>query len=106
MFVNLSNHPSTDWGEEQTKSALAYGEIVDVPFPSVPAFCSDKAMQKLAAKALDAVVKAAYPAREVTVHVMGEMTLTYRIVNKLKARGIRCLASTTERKVNDLGDGE
>lgn len=105
-FVNLSNHPSADWGEEQTKTALAYGEIVDVPFPSVPASCSDKAMQKLADKAVGAVVKAAYPAREVTVHVMGEMTLTYRIVSILKARGIRCLASTTERKVNDLGDGE
>ena len=51
-------------------------------------------------------MKAAYPAREVTVHVMGEMTLTYRIVNKLKARGIRCLASTSDRVANDIGNGE
>lgn len=106
VFVNLSNHPSVDWSEEQKKAALAYGGIIDVPFPSVPSSCSDKAMQKLADKAIGAVTKAAYPAREVTVHVMGEMTLTYRIVNKLKARGIRCLASTTNRMTNDLGNGE
>lgn len=106
VFVNLSNHPSADWSEEQKKAALAYGGIIDVPFPSVPSSCSDKAMQKLADKAVGAVGKAAYPAREVTVHVMGEMTLTYRIVNKLKARGIRCLASTSDRVANDLGNGE
>ena len=106
VFVNLSNHPSVDWSEEQKKAALAYGEIVDVSFPSVPSSCSDKAMQKLADKAVGAVVKAAYPAREVTVHVMGEMTLTYRIVNKLKARGIRCLASTSDRVASDIGNGE
>lgn len=106
VFVNLSNHPSADWSEEQKKAALAYGGIIDVPFPSVPSSCSDKVMQKLADKAVGAVGKAAYPAREVTVHVMGEMTLTYRIVNKLKARGIRCLASTSDRVANDLGNGE
>ena len=106
VFVNLSNHPSVDWSEEQKKAALAYGGIIDVPFPSVPSSCSDKAMQKLADKAVGAVAKAAYPAREVTVHVMGEMTLTYRIVNKLKARGIRCLASTSDRVANDIGNGE
>ena len=106
VFVTLSNHPSADWSEEQKKAALAYGGIIDVPFPSVPSSCSDKAMQKLADKAVGAVGKAAYPAREVTVHVMGEMTLTYRIVNKLKARGIRCLASTSDRVANDLGNGE
>lgn len=106
VFVNLSNHPSADWSEEQKKAALAYGGIIDVPFPSVPSSCSDKAMQKLADKAVGAVAKAAYPAREVTVHVMGEMTLTYRIVNKLKARGIRCLASTSDRVANDIGNGE
>lgn len=106
VFVNLSNHPSVDWSEEQKKAALAYGGIIDVPFPSVPSSCSDKAMQKLADKAIGAVTKAAYPAREVTVHVMGEMTLTYRIVNKLKARGIRCLASTSDRVASDIGNGE
>lgn len=106
VFVNLSNHPSADWSEEQKKAALVYGGIIDVPFPSVPSSCSDKVMQKLADKAVGAVGKAAYPAREVTVHVMGEMTLTYRIVNKLKARGIRCLASTSDRVANDLGNGE
>ena len=106
VFVNLSNHPSTDWGEEQKSAASAFGEIVDIPFPSVPSSCNDKKMAKLVKKTVGAVVDVAYPASEVTVHVMGEMTLTYRLVSMLKARGIRCLASTTEREVSDLGDGE
>jgi len=29
---------------------------------------------------------------------MGEMTLTYCIVRMLKEKGIRCIASTSERK--------
>lgn len=106
VFVNLSNHPSADWSEEQKRAARAFGEIVDVPFPSVPSSCNDRKMAKLAKKAVGAVVDVAYPASEVTVHVVGEITLTYRLVSMLKARGIRCLASTSERKVNDLGDGE
>ena len=106
MLVNLSNHPSSDWGEEQKAAALAFGEIVDVPFPSVPSSCSNKYMDKLVKKAIGSILKVAYPACEVTVHVMGEMTLTYKIVSQLKARGIHCVASTSERIVKDLDNGE
>lgn len=106
VFVNLSNHPSSQWSQEQKTAALSYGEIVDVPFPTVPTSCSAKEMEKLAKKTVGNVIEAAYPASKVTVHVMGEMTLTYRVVSQLKARGMRCVASTSQRVVSDLGDGE
>ncbi len=106
VFVNLSNHPSADWDEGQKHAASAYGEIVDLPFPSVPTSCSDKDMDKLVKKTIGSVLKVAYPACEVTVHVMGEMTLTYKIVSQLKARGIHCVASTSERIVKDLDNGK
>ena len=32
------------------------------------------------------------------VHIMGEMNFTYALVNKLKANGIKCVASTTKRE--------
>jgi hypothetical protein len=35
------------------------------------------------------------------VHVMGEMTFTYRLVNHLKANDILCIASTTNRIVEE-----
>ena len=106
VFVNLSNHPSDNWDNTQIAAASVFGEIVDVPFPTVPTLCSDKDMDKLVKKAIGSVLKVAYPACEVTVHVMGEMTLTYRIVSQLKARGIHCVASTSERVVDDIGNGE
>ena len=37
MFINLSNHPSQGWEERQIKAASRYGEIVDWPFPPIPA---------------------------------------------------------------------
>lgn len=106
VFVNLSNHPSAQWSQEQKTAALSYGEIVDVPFPTVPTSCSAKEMEKLTKKTVGNVIEAAYPAGKVTVHVMGEMTLTFRIVSQLKAQGMCCVASTSQRVVSDLGDGE
>ena len=35
MFINISNHPSSDWGTEQISKAKEYGEIVDVTFPEI-----------------------------------------------------------------------
>ena len=33
MFLNLSNHPSANWSQEQTEAAMRlYGEIVDLPW--------------------------------------------------------------------------
>lgn len=36
MLLNLSNHPSSLWCDEQIKAAeTLFGEIVDLPFPQV-----------------------------------------------------------------------
>lgn len=35
VFINLTNHPSKYWGEQQKKEAHKYGAIVDIPFPNV-----------------------------------------------------------------------
>ena len=42
---------------------------------------------------------------QTTVHIMGEMTFTFMVVTRLKELGIRCVASTTERKVTYDSDG-
>ena len=60
----------------------------------------------MAEKTLGKIYQTAYPAREVTIHIMGEMTFTFRLVEKLKAAGIRCVASTSERVVQELSDGK
>jgi len=103
LFVNLSNHPSSTWQPAQLEAAKQYGEIIDIDFPAVDALCMPERVDQLASQyALDIINRGAPTC--ITAHVMGEMTLTFRIVELLKARGIRCVASTTERIVTNLPD--
>ena len=53
---------------------------------------AENTMEEILLKARDA---------DVTVHVMGEMTFTYYLVSLLKAKGITCVASTTERIIEE-----
>ena len=98
IFINLSNHPSSAWDEAQLEAARTYGEIVDMVFPPVPPEADHDEVNCLAEKYVGKIAKLAREAK-VTVHVMGEMTFTYAVVSRLKAMGIACVASTTERIV-------
>ncbi len=103
LFINLSNHPSSTWQPAQLEAAKQYGEIIDIDFPAVDALCLPERVDQLASQyALDIINRGAPTC--ITAHVMGEMTLTFRIVELLKAQGICCVASTTERIVTDLPD--
>lgn len=102
-FVNFSNHPTTRWGKKQLEAALQYGEVVDFPFPVVSPEMNENDMHRLADKYAEQLLKV-YGAKT-TVHIMGEMTFTFMVVTRLKELGIRCVASTTERKVTYNSDG-
>ena len=104
VFINLSNHPSSGWSEEQSAAAGAHGEIVDMAFPVVAPDATHEQVKVLAEQCVTEIL-AQSSGGVTTVHVMGEMTLTYRIVRLLKRRGIRCVASTTERRVTEV-DGK
>lgn len=102
MFINLTNHPSSGWSEEQKRAAKEYGEIIDVSFPEIGPDFTSKEVNELADKVVESIRKMDdYP----VVHVMGEMTMTYAIVSRLKAIGITCIASTTERNIVMMPDG-
>ena len=105
MLINLSNHPSTDWNETQLAEAGKFGEIYDLPFPQIDPTLSPKQINELATQYFLQVQAIASP-REAVVHIMGELTLCYQLVDMLKSLGYTCLASTSERKVKDLGDGK
>ena len=103
MFINLTNHPSFGWSKEQLEAAQQYGEIVDLSFPVVEPGFTSKDVNELADVAVEGILDLdATP----VVHVMGEMTFTYAVVSRLKARGITCLASTTERNTIMTADGK
>jgi CRISPR-associated protein Csx16 len=100
-FVNLSNHPSADWEEAQTRAAHALAErIEDVPFPAVPADADDEAIGTLAQERLARV-----PPETTHALVQGEFTLTVELVRRLQGRGITCVAATSTRNVEEEADG-
>lgn len=105
-FINLSNHPVEQWSKEQKEAAEEYGDIIEILFPQIPSEDDTKKIIKLANKYRGEIYKIAFPAKEVTVHIMGEMTFTYQLVQILQAQGIRCVASCTERHVEEMADGK
>lgn len=103
MFINLSNHPSEGWSEEQLTAAQQYGEIVDVHFPNIEPSFTTSMVNSLADVTIETITALG---KDIVVHVMGEMTFTYAVVSRLKALGITCLASTTERNTITTPDGK
>jgi len=98
MLINLSNHPSTKWSEAQTEAARQFGEVIDLPFPQVDPFGDEAYIAELADTYCSKVLTLAED-NPVSVHLMGEMTFTHALALRLKAVGVGCLASTTERVV-------
>lgn len=99
MFINFSNHRIENWGAEQLVEAQKHGEIVDLPFPNVNPEGGENYIASLTDEYVEKIVSYMQdPAKDV-VHVMGELNLIYSVVTKLKAQGIKCVASTTERQV-------
>src|SRR5699024_4097856 len=95
-LLNLSNHSSTSWPKNQKESAIEkYGSIQDLSFPQIDPGIDEESLTQIVETYLQKI-------REINpkaVHIMGEMTFTYRLVNRLKEIGIPCIASTSERKV-------
>ena len=103
MFINLSNHPTADWSGEQLAAARRYGEVVDLPFPSIAPEYTKEDILQLVEEYVASVLK--MKQGDLTVHVMGEMTFTHNLVNALHEKGIVCVASTTVRNAVMTADG-
>ena len=95
MFINLTNHPSAKWSEEQRKAAEAYGEIVDIAFPQVDEKVSESEIKTLADKYVAEILSMG-EVKDLTVHIMGEHTFCYALIAKLQKEGVRCVASCTK----------
>lgn len=102
LLINFSNHASEKWSEEQMAEATRrFGNIVDFPFPEVNPSADEADIEDLAKKCVEQM-RAMANGTVFAVHAMGEMTLTMAVVETLKNLGITCVASTTERIVNEI----
>ena len=99
LFVNFTNHPSERWDEEQKKSALKYGEIVDIPFPAVAAMADETEVRDLAEEYVSKIMEK----EPCAVLCQGEFCLAYHVINMLKERGVTVLAACSERNVIERG---
>lgn len=104
MLVNFSNHPSLYWDNRQKEASQDFGELIDIPFPKIAPNATGKELRELSLQYVQRIVSLA-STRTITVHIMGEMTFTFMVVTRLKELGIKCVASTTERKTTYSDDG-
>ncbi|NLV39481.1 MAG: CRISPR-associated protein, partial [Bacteroidales bacterium] len=105
--INLTNHPSSLWDKAQLQAAAQYGECVDMPFPAVDPEGDEEYVDRLTDVYLQKIMEIANNEQsEVTVHLMGEMSFTVSLVEKLRNVGISCILSTSTRQSKDLGNGQ
>ena len=100
VFVNVSNHPSSQWSEAQLAAARQFGKITDIRFPAIDPTDSPEKIQRLAestGKFLRALGKP-------VVMVQGEFTFTYHLVRYLQSVGIRAVVSCSRRVSDEYVD--
>ena len=109
MLINLTNHPLDKWSPEQRSAAVErYQEIVDLPFPIVDPLGDEKYIQTLVDEYFQKIRRFQNINQDspITVHIMGEMNFTVAMVKRLQMQGVPCVASTTQRIVEILPDGQ
>jgi len=112
MLINLSNHHSQNWSEDQKNAAnQLFKRIIDLPFPDIDPSASIEEVIELAQRFKLKCMKLFdneqenYLDKHNAVHVMGEMTFTYNLVFLLHQEFIRAVVSATERVANEDNSG-
>lgn len=92
-FINLSNHSSKNWSEEQLNSAKQYSEnIIDIPYPNIPPTATQEQIRDIMKDTLEKVVEA----NPKTVMCMGENITCHNFVKELEKLNIQTVATVTK----------
>lgn len=100
VFINISNHPSSLWGEKQRKEAEKFGDITDIPFPAIPSDAPEKYIDEKVREYYEKITEYSPEC----VMCEGEFTFTYGLVTKLRDDGIKVVAACSEREVEEYTD--
>lgn len=100
IFINFSNHSSKFWGNPQKEAAMSYGEVLDMPFPAVPALSDEDDIEDLAEHFFK-IIADNHPE---AVLCQGEFSLCFRIVSLLLKADIKTLCACSERKTIEKVD--
>ncbi len=105
MLLNLSNHSLKNWNENQLNTAKKlFGSVSDLLFPQIPPEADENYITSLAKKYCDKCLNILSRSNDKNnaVHIMGEMTFTFALVDLLLKHNIICVASTTERNTIEI----
>ena len=95
MLLNLTNHPSQRWPEEQRRAAKArWGSVTDYPFPTVDPEATTAQVAELARRTVEQVCAL----RPEAVLCQGEMSLTLALVTLLQNRDIQVYVTCSRRE--------
>ena len=101
-FLNLSNHPISQWSEEQKQAAknLRCGDLLEFPggLPLIPANAKIADVEKIA----ETIFKEVNKLNIAAAYVAGEFTLTYILVSQLEASDVRCFVATADQSCNEV----
>ena len=100
LFVNVSNHSSANWSKPQIEAAFAIAkseQIVDVPFPQVPANADTTEVRGIAHGIIDKITPWFDSPSDATVMVAGETSVCFYLIRNLLSRGFKVVVACSER---------
>lgn len=97
IFINHTNHPSERWSKEQITASQIYGQIADMPFPFVRADATTTEVRELAFEHVEKIMSM----KPTAVLCQGEFNYTFALVEQLKNLGVKVVAATSERIVQE-----
>ena len=100
MLLNITNHPSHKWSSKQIIASQVYGEIVDLPFPSISPYLESKEIDEIVEEYLKKVKTYDQP----VVLLQGEFIFTYRLIQRLKEKGYKVIAARSDRRTVEFTD--
>lgn len=105
MLINLSNHPYDTWSSRQQQAAIQhYGTVRDIPFPHIPPDATHREVMDIIRMYWTLVNEQLQGLEQAAVHVMGELVFCHAFVNLCYDHSVTCVASTTRRVVEQVGD--
>ena len=104
MLINLSNHPHSKWDTPQLQAASKYGDILDLPFPTIPATLDTSELIVMAIEYLKKCDEIASIYQHTVVHIAGEPVFCFLLIQLLLKNGYTCITSTSERVVTENGN--
>lgn len=113
MLVNLSNHHTKYWSKEQKQAGKKkFGRTKNITFPQIPADANEEYVTYLASEygtlIEEMLIKNAekHGNEKNGIHLMGEMTFCYALIDYLGIKEFDFYASTTERNAEYDNQGK